>query len=132
MLPWGVKAVVVQPAAMRTLRGMSFAGGWLATYKAHSLYSQVAYGDVWAESRHVQLWENLETITADLAETVTALMNSLQLISQPTRMMTVKVDRFVFKQLSMLPDKLRDSVLFPISFGKDTFLHMISKQPQIK
>ena len=91
---------------------------------------QAAHGNVWTESRYAQLRENLKIIAADPDEMVTALMNSLQFITPLTRMMTAKVDRFVFRPLNMLSGKLRNSVLFPVSFGKDTPLHMIPKQPQ--
>jgi NAD(P)-dependent dehydrogenase (short-subunit alcohol dehydrogenase family) len=77
MLPWGTKAVVIQPAAMRTPLWILFADGWLTIHTVSFLDIQATYGNVWAESRHTQLWENLEIIAADPDETVTVLMNSL-------------------------------------------------------
>jgi NAD(P)-dependent dehydrogenase (short-subunit alcohol dehydrogenase family) len=113
MLPWGVKVVVIQPATMRTPLAMSFAEAWLKGFSNASEDRKAPYGDEWAEEVYMQTKLGLEGIAADPAVTIDAMVQALDYRnkSPPTRIATGKAARWLFKPLSLFPDKTRDSLL---------------------
>jgi hypothetical protein len=116
MLPWGVKVVVIQPSAMRTPIAMGFADAFLKTAKEASKERYDAYGDDWINTVHQTTSEGIKSLAADPLETTTAMMRALLDKDPPTRIITGKAATFLFKPLSYLSDKWRDSFLYKMSF----------------
>jgi NAD(P)-dependent dehydrogenase (short-subunit alcohol dehydrogenase family)/catechol 2,3-dioxygenase-like lactoylglutathione lyase family enzyme len=114
MLPWGVKVVVVQPATMRTPLAMSYADGWLKSFQDAPADRRAVYGEMWAKAHHANVKKGLEDIAADPEVTVKAMVRALdyQNRNPPTRLATGKAAFWLFKPLSRLPDKMRDTFLY--------------------
>jgi len=129
MLPWGVKVVIVEPATMRTPLAMGFADAWLKSFKEATIERQLPYGHEWANKVADFTREGIKQLAADPQETISAMLSALEQINPPTRIKTGKVATFLFKPLSLLPDSIRDRVLYPLSFRGIKPQGLIEKPP---
>lgn len=129
MLPWGVKVVIVEPATMRTPLAMGFADAWLKSFKEATVERQLPYGHEWANKVADFTREGIKQLAADPQETISAMLSALEQINPPTRIKTGKVATFLFKPLSLLPDSIRDRVLYPLSFRGIKPQGLIEKPP---
>ena len=130
MLPWGVKVVIVEPATMRTPLAMGFADAWLKSFKEATIERQLPYGHEWANKVADFTREGIKQLAADPQETISAMLSALEQINPPTRIKTGKVATFLFKPLSLLPDNIRDRVLYPLSFRGIKPQGLIEKPPK--
>ncbi|CAE7335917.1 RDH16 [Symbiodinium natans] len=118
MRPWGIKVVVVEPSTMRTPLVLAYADSWLASFKAASPERREKYGDEWAQEFAERTKKNLSGPVADDPQiTVDALLEALLLPDPPTRMTTGAAAKILWKPLSMLPDKMRDAVLYKLTWS---------------
>jgi len=130
MLPWGVKVVIVEPATMRTPLAMGFADAWLKSFNEATIERQLPYGHEWANKVADFTREGIKQLAADPQETISAMLSALEQINPPTRIKTGKVATFLFKPLSLLPDNIRDRVLYPLSFRGIKPQGLIEKPPK--
>ena len=120
MIPWGVKVVVCEPSTMRTPLVLSFADRYRDTFLAASPDRQAQYGDEWIKEVHDATTKGLIDAAMDPNETADDLLRALRFSDPPIRIASGAAAKYVFKPLSWLPDKARDSVLYKA---------IISKQP---
>jgi len=112
MLPWGVKVVVIEPSTMKTPLALSYADNYRETFLAASPDRQAQYGDDWIDKVHDATTKGILDAALDPSETADDLMRALRLADPPTRIASGAAAKYVFKPLSLLPDKIRDSVLY--------------------
>ena len=117
MLPWGVKVICIQPATMRTALAMSFADGWLKGFKDAEPARKAQYGDDWAEIVAARTKQAISNTAADPQKTVDALMRALRDPKPPARIMTGTAATLFLKPLSLLPDAMRDTLLYGMTFS---------------
>ena len=117
MLPWGVKVICIQPATMRTALAMSFADGWLKGFKDADPARKAQYGDDWAEIVAARTKQAISNTAADPQKTVDALMRALRDPKPPARIMTGTAATLFLKPLSLLPDAMRDTLLYGMTFS---------------
>jgi len=121
MIPWDVKVVVVQPSTMRTPLATNFADAWLKSFENADKDKQLLYGSDWAKFIAKKTKDGIQALAADPDETVSAMLNILQHQNPPARVKTGKSAIFLFKPLSLLPDFIRDRMLYSMTFGGASF-----------
>ena len=132
MLPWGVKVVIIEPSTMKTPLALSYADNFRDTFLAAPEDRQAQYGDGWIEQVHEGTTKGILDAAMDPSETADDLMRALRLADPPTRIASGNVAKYVFKPLSWLPDKARDSVLYKlIMAGQPTPLALQVPRPPI-
>lgn len=117
-LPTGLNVSVIEPATMRTPLAMGYFKAWLANFKAASRERTAWYGDRWAEQLAEEGTKNLENIAAHVDETAGRILHALVAAEPHTRYRCGKMAHFFFGPVSMLPDGVRDSLLYAISFPR--------------
>ncbi len=114
MLPWGVKVVVIEPSTMKTPLALSYADNYRATFQAAPPDRQAQYGEGWIEKVHDATTKGILDAAMPPEETADDLMKALRLSDPPTRIVSGAAAKYIFKPLSWLPDKIRDTVLFKL------------------
>lgn len=117
MKPWGVDVIVIQPATMRTPLAMAFADAWGSSFKGADSERRAGYGEEWASKVTEAMKKGVDDIAQPPGLTVSALLSALTLVTPPTRTTTGTAAWLVFKPLSKLNDRMRDTVLYAMSFG---------------
>ena len=130
MLPWEVKVTIIEPATMRTPLALSFADGWLKGYQEATEERRLPYGNEWANNVAKNTKTGIEQLAADPQETISAMLSALEQINPPSRIKTGKAATFVFKPLSLLPDSIRDPVLYWMSFRGSKPQGLMPKPPK--
>ena len=102
---------------MRTPLAMAFADSWHRSFETAESDRRANYGDGWAEKVKQAMKSGISDIAQSPALTVSALLSALTLRSPPTRITTGTASWLVFKPLSKLSDRTRDSILYAMSFG---------------
>uniref|UniRef100_A0A7S1UYH3 Uncharacterized protein n=1 Tax=Grammatophora oceanica TaxID=210454 RepID=A0A7S1UYH3_9STRA len=118
MRPWGVKVVLVEPSAMKTPMVEAAAADLKRTYRDARPDRQEQYGEEWLE---VNYQKRKAVSTSSMIEdpniVVRDLMDALLLSNPPSRILSGRVARFLFKPISMLPCSIRDGVLYHALMG---------------
>ena len=117
MLPWGVKVVIIEPTTMRTPLALSYADNWLKSFKESIKERQLPYGNEWANKVAEGTKTAIEQTAVDPQETISEMLSALEQMNPPSRIKTGRAAKFVFKPLSLLPDSIRDRVLYSMCFG---------------
>jgi len=112
MLDWGVKVVVIEPSTMRTALAMNFADDFHKTFDEAPEGRQKQYGSEWIKSVHAKLSQELNETALDPNEVVQDIAKALLLKDPPTRILSGHAAKRFYKPMSLLPDKMRDYILY--------------------
>lgn len=112
MLDWGVKVVVIEPSTMRTALAMNFADDFHKTFDEAPEDRQMQYGPEWMKSVHAKLSQDLNETALDPNDVVQDILKALLLKDPPTRILSGHAAKLFYKPISLLPDKMRDYILY--------------------
>lgn len=117
MLPWKVRVAVIEPATMRTPMALAFMDSWLRSFnEASADRTDQVYGIEWARKVHKTTSDGIKNIAEDPMVTVNEVMHACTALDPKTRYKCGFFAKTLFTVLAHLPDRIRDNVLYSMTF----------------
>jgi len=116
MRPWDVFVSIIQPCGMRTKLGLSFADGWLRTYRDAPEERRRFYDESWATKTASDGNYYADLVAADPMIAVRDILDAIRAKKPQLRYLSGAAAKWFFKPLSRLPAWLQDRLLEKICY----------------